>query len=117
MNRLLLVSTLMVLCSSCGERSTFPDICDSLEPCGVADNGFNLRCQDGTVELDDLTEQIYCDADGNEVAESCDADTGYSTVHECPGACATADTVYAETPEELPDYGSLCAPIDNDAGV
>jgi hypothetical protein len=83
-----------------------------VEACGVADDGWNLQCQDGVVRADDLTRYQFCATGGTEPVCAVGGAGDPYTVATCTGACLDGEVRWIETYEEYAafDPTALCAP-------
>ena len=112
----LLALLALVACTGGGTSSESPDlddgICEGLESCGVGDYGWNFRCVDGEVRVDDLTEQFFCEPGSPEIV--CRKNDPRLVVEAtCPTGCnPDQSSHYAETLGEYQafDRGSMCLP-------
>lgn len=69
-----------------------------LEHCGVRDGGWDVFCAEGIVEIQDLTQAIYCTPDG-EIACYSEIQPRM-VVLQCANGCSQAQK-YLETIDEL----------------
>jgi hypothetical protein len=83
---------------------------EEAEVCVVWDNGWDVACRNGVVEVDDLTATGYCAAGSTEVLCETGGRGSPTVQHTCPGACATDEVKWFETHAEYSafDPASLC---------
>lgn len=112
MRTVLIASLLLVACSSDGTESG-PDAAlacpDQAVSCGVRDGGWNARCANGAVEVQDLTQTLYCAPGKTDVL--CESPVhDWQVVLTCSNGCATDQPSYFETVDEYQRFApaSLC---------
>jgi hypothetical protein len=113
MRTVLIASLLLAACSNDG-ADPGPDAAalacpDQAVSCGVRDGGWNARCASGAVEVQDLTQTLYCAPGTTEVL--CESPIhDWQVVLTCSNGCATDQPSYFETVDEYQRFApaTLC---------